>query len=56
LDSHENVENINSLVGLHMSGSFFTMGDIDQREKLFLGEEYISSHHFIPAFLPYDKK
>jgi hypothetical protein len=30
LDLNENVENANGLDGLHMSGYFFTMGDIDQ--------------------------
>ena len=31
LDSCENVENANGLVGIHMFGYLFTMGDIDQR-------------------------
>jgi hypothetical protein len=56
LDLHENVENTNGLVGLHMSGYFFTMGDIDQRENYFLEEIYVSSHHSIPPFLPCDEK
>jgi hypothetical protein len=29
LDLHENVENTNDLVGLHMYGYLFTMGDIE---------------------------
>jgi hypothetical protein len=33
LDLSENVENDNGLVGLHISISFYTMGDIDQREN-----------------------
>ena len=33
LDLNENVENANGLDRLHMSGSFFTMGDIDQIEN-----------------------
>jgi hypothetical protein len=35
LDLNENVENVNGLDGLHMSGSFFTVGDIDQIENYF---------------------
>jgi hypothetical protein len=56
LDSHENVENVNGLVGLHMFGYLFTMGDIDQRENSFSEETYVSSHHSIPPFLPCDEK
>jgi hypothetical protein len=56
LDLNENVENANGLVGLHMSRSFFTMGDIDQRENSFSEEIYVSSHHSIPPFLPCDEK
>jgi hypothetical protein len=56
LDLNENVENANGLVGLHMSGSFFTMGDIDQIENYFLEETYVSSHHSIPPFFPCDEK
>jgi hypothetical protein len=56
LDLNENVENTNGLVGLHMSGSFFTMGDIDQIENYFLEEAYVSSHHSIPPFFPCDEK
>jgi hypothetical protein len=39
-----------------MFGSFFTMGDIDQRENYFLEEAYVSSHHSIPPFFPCDEK
>ena len=35
LDSCENVENANGLVGIHMFGYFFTMGDIYQRDFFF---------------------
>jgi hypothetical protein len=56
LDLNENVENSNGLVGLHMSGSFFTMGDIDQRENYFSEEIYVSSHHSIPPFFLVMKK
>jgi hypothetical protein len=56
LDLNENIENTNGLVGLHMSGSFFTMGDIDQRETYFSEEAYVSSHHSIPPFFPCDEK
>jgi hypothetical protein len=56
LDLNENVENANGLVGLHMSGYFFTMGDIDQIENYFLEETYVSSHHSIPPFFPCDEK
>jgi hypothetical protein len=56
LDLNENVENVNGLDGLHMSGSFFTMGDIDQIENSFSEEIYVSSHHSIPPFLSCDKK
>jgi hypothetical protein len=43
LDLHENVENANDLVGLGLSRSFFTMGDIDHRDSSFLKEIYVSS-------------
>ena len=35
LDLNKNVENANGLVKLHMSGYFFTIGDIDQIESYF---------------------
>jgi hypothetical protein len=56
LDLNENVENANGLDGLHMSGYFFTMGDIDQIENYFSEETYVSSHHSIPPFFPCDEK
>jgi hypothetical protein len=56
LDLNENVENDNGLVGLHMFGYFFTMGDIDKRKNYFLEETYVSSHHSNPPFLPCVKK
>jgi hypothetical protein len=57
LDSNENVENGNGLDGLHMFGSFFTMGDIDQIDFFFFSEEtYVSSHHSTPPYIPCDEK
>jgi hypothetical protein len=56
LDLNENIENTNGLVRLHMSGYFFTMGDIDQRETYFSEEAYVSSHHSIPPFFLVMKK
>jgi hypothetical protein len=56
LDLNENVENVNGLVGLHMSGFFFTMGDIDHIDNYFSEEIYVSSHHSIPPFFLVTKK
>jgi hypothetical protein len=56
LELYENVENTNDLVGIHMTGSFFTMGDIDQTKNFFPGEAYVSSHHSIPPFFHCDEK
>jgi hypothetical protein len=56
LDLNENVENDYGLDELHMSGYLFTMGDIDQIEKYFSEETYVSSHHSIPPYLPCDEK
>jgi hypothetical protein len=56
LDLNENIENTNGLVGIHMSRSFFTIWDIDQREIFFPEEAYVSSHHSIPPFFPCDEK
>jgi hypothetical protein len=55
LDLNENVENTNGLVGLHMSGSFFTMGDIDQIENYFWKNICILPPLHSP-FLPCDEK
>jgi hypothetical protein len=56
LDLNEHVENVNGLDGLHMFGSFFTMGDTNQIENYFSEKSYVSSHHCIPPFFLYDEK
>jgi hypothetical protein len=56
LDLNENIVNTKGLVGLYMSGYFFTIQDIDQRENSFSEEAYVSSHHSIPPFFPCDEK
>jgi hypothetical protein len=45
LHLNENVENANGLVGIHMSGYFFTMGDIDHR--------YFWKKHMYPPTPPF---
>jgi hypothetical protein len=54
MDSHENMEDTDVLIGPHMFGYFFTIRDIDHGEHIFSKEVDESSHHSIPPLFPCD--